>query len=240
MEFSMVTIGANPDAVITDEIQKAFEAGQLSEMHLAQLNDRYAIKVHGNQLMGGLPPMLDDKLNDQLDEPGADAGGAIPTPAAAAGREEFSEALKQTLAEDQVRMNELESENEKLRVYEDRSNKLEDQIREKDKVIADLSAKKAHVEAEAAKIQKYEVLCEKAVDYAVRNYVRWKSTSLMVGEDDIERSRLSRIGDYSQIMDWGDLYRHRAMDKHNGESGGKADPEAIMNRPVVDPDRYLK
>ena len=55
MEVSMVAFGANRDAVITSELQTAFQAGELNEKHLLQLNDRFSIKTMGNLLVGGSP-----------------------------------------------------------------------------------------------------------------------------------------------------------------------------------------
>jgi len=66
MEVSLVAFGANPDAEITAELQKAYENGELSEEHLEQLNDRFAIKVHNNQLVGGVLPARGDIMPDDI------------------------------------------------------------------------------------------------------------------------------------------------------------------------------
>ena len=249
MEFSMVAFGANPDAEITEELQKAFEEGQLDEMHLAQLNDRYAIKVHGDQLIGGIPPMLTggktmstdvkdpqdatttDKTADATPEPAT----TTPEPAPAFHDKSLSKELQADLAAAQVEIGALETENERLKVYEERSVELESELRAKDAEIERLTA----AQGDTVKIQKYELLCERAVDWSVRQFNRSKSTALRPGEEDAERARLTRMNDYEQIMEWGNLYRNRAIERDNRKTPVKVTPESILAQDDIVPELYV-
>ena len=76
MEVSVVAFGANPDAQITAELQKAYDDGKLEEKHLAQLNDRYAIKVQVNKLIAGILPVI---RGDTMADPIKDADLEEPT-----------------------------------------------------------------------------------------------------------------------------------------------------------------
>jgi len=261
MEFSMVTFGANPDAHITEELQKAFENGELDEKHLAQLNDRFAIKVQGNKLIGGLPPMSDDNVSghmsakdadmstkhepipDVTDAPDApdanDAPEPTPPEPITVRDPALSGEYKADLVRKNVRIDELETEVSKLKVFEEKCVDLEADLRAKEEEISGLKSMEIHVEAKAVKIQKYELLCEKAVDWSVRQYVKWKSTSLRRGEDDAVRTRLSAMDDYDQIMEWGDLYRNRAIDNANSKATPKATPESILEQDHIVPELYV-
>ena len=248
MEFSLVAFGANPDAEITEELQKAFKNGELTEAHLDQLNDRFAIKVHDNRLIGGLPPMIgghtmsstnpepqDDKTT-QTPEPAADP---TPEPAPAFEDKSLVKELQSDLADKELTISTLEAENDKLKIYEERSVELEGQLKAKDEEIAKLNAMKIHTDAKVVKIQKYDALCENARDWSVKQFVRCQGTALRAGEENAFRSRVEKMDDYEQIMEWGNLYRSRSVDRDNRRTKVKSTPESILERDDIHPELYV-
>lgn len=279
MEFSSVTIGANSDAVITNELRKAFSDGKLEQKHLLQLNDRFSIKVQNDTLVGGSPPMSDnegegdmaftpDATTDAPEVKTSDAPPLIPStpptaepatpPAAPPVSEPPQEpvlkadpvvvsdpALSGEYHSDFVKMgsviSELQSEVARLKYLEETNKSLTAQLQERNSEIEILHRRKVHVDAKLVKIQKYEALCEKAVDWSVKQFNRWKGTSLRPREDEQERTRLSQMDDYNQIMEWGGLYKNRA--DYNAakrpSTDNKVTPESILEQVHIEPDLYV-
>ena len=260
-EFSMVAFGANPDAQITEELQKAFDAGELSELHLAQLNDRFAIKLRDKKLVGGIPPMLggadmatpiadqdQDQDQDKDQEPTTDptpeptpVQKAEPTPKPLPAFEDKSlhDALKSDLDEANEIIDELEEENERLKTYETQCEELQKDLQKKDAEIAALNAARATIDKKVVKIQKYEQLVIKAVDTAMYQFTRTKHT-FRPGEEDAKKAELLAMDDYERIMGWADLWEERA-DKRDKRRKRRetATPESILAQQDIDKDLYV-
>ena len=134
----------------------------------------------------------------------------------------------------------LREENEKLKGYETRAVELQDELRKAKEENQGLSTDKAAIDAQRAKLAKYDLMCAKAVEEATRQYVRAKYDKLMSGAEDAERERLTKLNDYDAIREWGELYRSQARErelKSTGSTLSGDNANLVPNLP--DPNRFV-
>lgn len=252
-EFSMVSFGANPDAEITDELQKAFNDGKLSDMHLAQLNDRYAIKVQGNKLVGGFPPQLRRTLMNEPNvqtepttpttpttEPAVQSAPSVPSPppTLTGSDNSLAEEWKAHAAQLQVTNDNLRHENELLKAQEAEVERLQAALREKDAEITLLRDGVETVEQQKWKIAQYDLICGRERERAIGQWNRWKGQRTLPGEEETKRKELAELQNYTEIASQTELFRAKALLKEQNEQAS-SDVTSALRAARHDNNQYV-
>ena len=230
IEFSLVAFGAVPDAEIQQDLIKAWEDGKITEKHLAQLDDRFAIKSGASGLVFPVTPSSGNGTGGSRSRsvvPKLSIGGSTMSVEQLEkdlkNSKELNERLQKALEDATT---ELELSREKitqLEDYEAQVGHLQDALKQKDDEIADLESNNASVKANEYRLRQLDDLLAKERAEAMHQYVRANPTANDKARD-AEEAKLDNIQDLDAIRAHKNLWRDIAREKWSRTDGSAPTP----------------
>ena len=241
VEFSLVAFGAVPDAEIQQDLIKAWQSGKLSEKHLMQLDDRFAIKSSETGLVFPIDPSgwANGGARSQIVVPKRIGGSDMSVEQLErdlAASKELNDNLQKALEDATT---ELEFAREKivqLEDYEAQVGQLQDALKQKDDELADLEANNASVKANEYRLRQLDDLLAKERAEAMHQYVRANPTASDKSRDK-EEAKLENIQDLDAIRSHKNLWRDIAREKWSRNDGTRPTPP--LNNDGGDDVRYI-
>lgn len=241
MEFSLVTFGSVPGAEIQQELIKAWESGKLSEKHLMQLDDRFAIKSGASGLVFPISSSADGTSGSRssIVVPKRIGGSTMSVEQLEkdlAVSKELNETLQKTLEDTTTELELARDKITALEKFEAQVGHLEDALKSKDDEIADLETNMANVRANEYRLKQLDDLLAKERAEALQQYIRANPTASDKARE-MEESKLDSIQDLDSIRAHKNLWRDIAREKWSRNND--AQPAPNLRNDANDDARYI-
>ena len=245
VEFSLVAFGAVPDAEIQQNLRKAWEDGKLTESHLAQLNDRFAIKSSDSGLIFPI-----SALNSGSASGAGSSRSSIIVPKTIGGSpmsveqlekdlavsKELNESLQKALEDSTTELELAREKITQLEEFEKQVGHLEDALKQKDNDIADLQTNMAEVKANEYRLKQLDDELAKERAQALHQWNRANPTASEKARD-AEEAKLDNISDLDAIRTHKNLWRDLAREKWSRTDDTR--PEPNVRHDPSDDARYI-
>ena len=245
VEFSLVAFGAVPNAEIQQSLRKAWEDGKLTESHLAQLNDRFAIKSSESGLIFPI-----SALDTGSGSGTASSRSSIVVPKRIGGStmsveqlekdlqvsKELNESLQKTLEDTTTELELAREKITQLEQFEEQVTHLQDALKSKDDDIADLEANMSEVKANQYRLKQLDDELAKERAQAMHQYTRANPTASEKARE-AEEAKLENIHDLDALRAHKNLWRDIAREKWSRTDGTAPSPS--LRHDPSDDSRYI-
>lgn len=241
-EFSLVAFGAVPGAEIQQQLIKAWESGELTEQHLAQLDDRFAIKSGSSGLIFPMSGSAGgtSRSRSSIVVPKRIGGLTMSVEQLEkdlAVSKELNETLQKALEDATTELELAREKIAQLEEFEAQVGHLEDAIRQKDNDLADLQTNMASVKANEYRLKQLDDELARERAMALHHYIRANPTGSEKARE-AEETKLENIHDLDAIRTYKNLWRDVAREKWSRDdstAGAKANLKSDPNDDV----RYI-